>query len=588
MVLWAKVRLMDVGIETQRFKMIAKKDIKTIEKLYCVAILLILAVIYVLKFYTAVFYPFPQEYREMTMIKFAVEFAKGVNPYAVSALSSEVPSVTSVYGVLPAILCTPFVFVFGKIGVSALVVCRTLTLLMEVGCLVLTYKTLNVLTSKKYISISGVMLMCACFWRYRAFGGAFPDQWGMFANFLLMYLIVSDEARLGNICIEPMDGSDAATKKSGMNVDGRRATLYALILVLAFYIKQYFVFSVVGILVYTFIRSKKDFIKLVISGAVLTVISLLIVQIVFPLYLSEALPISQGSTESYGFGWSIGQVAYIVRHYYLVPVAFVVLGAAALVALKAIRTKTGDGAKETTVATGTTLKTVAQNVFSSYSVIQIICIFPFVLLIARNSGTYITYWFQLWFIYVVIAIMQLMNHIVDTFETERIGTKACTIVMLMTLLFTYQCRSILLEKPHSSECIANWQEAYSVLDELGSDGKILADAQFSAYLMERDIQTSEYGQCEYSGIESLNNVKASALWSKFPYAIKILEKNIAHEERVREQLKNHEYSCVAFTSIYHYGISDEELENYGYKMVKEIDLEAGNLTLDTRFFVPEK
>ena len=504
---------------------ILNKNRNLIEKIYVALVIAALVVIYVLKFYTAIKWPFLQEYREMTMIKFAEEFARGVNPYSLKALESEIPQVTSVYGVLPALMCAPFVFIFTKIGVSALIVCRVLTLAVEVLCLVLVGKTLEITSGKEYISVSGMALTAACFWRYRAFGGAFPDQWGMFMNFLLMYLVIRDEKREQ---YEPVK--------------------YAAILVGCFYVKQYFVFSVIGLLVYMFIHSKKDLIRLIYWGAGLTIASLIIVQLVFPLYLSEALPISQGSTESFGFGWSIGQVVFIARHYFLVPI---------LVTFGVLVYNRVPGTK-------------------SYALLQIICIFPLVLVIARNSGTYATYWLQLWFIYVVIVIMQIVADV------------PYVIPMITTVLFMYQCRSILIEKPHDGACFNSWQEAYDTLDELGADGNILADAHFSLYLQNHGIETSEYGQCEYSGEGSLNNVRESALWSKFPYAIKILEKNIAYENTVREKLKKHEYSVVAFSTIYHYTISDEELSEYGYKMVKRTDLEAGNLVLDTYFWVPEE
>ena len=185
--------------------------------LFCSAVLLLLILIG-LKFYSILIINIPHELREANIVAFAKSFADGKNLYNFSALKTEIPPATNQYGLLVPLLLAPFVKIGGIFGVEALRIAQLATIFIEIVGLLLVYLIIIKNCGSRLVAIFGAIVSYSCFWRYAAFGGAFPDQWGLTFALLMTYCVIRFEQQKQH-----------------------RVIIYALMCVVLFYIKQYFV-----------------------------------------------------------------------------------------------------------------------------------------------------------------------------------------------------------------------------------------------------------------------------------------------------------------------------------------------------------
>lgn len=270
--------------------------------LFCSAVFL-LVVLIGFKFYSVLIINIPHEFREVNLVAFAKSFADGKNLYSFSVLKDEIPPVTSQYGLLVPLLLAPFVKIGEIFGVEALRIAQLTTIFIEIAGLLLVYLIIMKNCGNRLFAIFGAIVSYSCFWRYAAFGGAFPDQWGLTFALLMTYCIISFEQQKRH-----------------------KVIVYALMCIILFYIKQYFVFNLVGLSLYLFFYSKKDFIKFIFCAAFFGAISALLVVKIFPLYFPEAIAITSGAVGDAGWSFSLLQIKNMAFHYYpLVSVVYICL-----------------------------------------------------------------------------------------------------------------------------------------------------------------------------------------------------------------------------------------------------------------------
>lgn len=319
----------------------------------CCVLLIVFGYFLVQSFRCILEFDTPKELREMTTVAVAHQFAQGKNPYAYSVLANEIPSVTSIYGLLVPLLMAPFIWLFSSAPLSALQVCQLLTLVMETVGTVFFYRLLHKKTENVLLALCGAFLFQSCYWRYSAFGGAFPDQWGLTLSVILMDCIHTDEKK-----------------------ERYRPLLYSVVVIGLFYCKQYFILILIGLCVYLFLYSGKDLIRFLIYGAFLGGLSVIAIWRFFPLYFAEVFPIAHGQTITGVPAYSLAQIKDLSLYYGPV-VVFCILGFI-LNFYDMIRKRSLRGEV-------------------SYELCQIIFILPPLFHIAENQGTNYTYYLQLWY-----------------------------------------------------------------------------------------------------------------------------------------------------------------------------------------------
>ena len=496
----------------------------------------------------------PKELREMTSVAVAHQFAYGHNPYSSSVLGHDIPSVTSIYGLLIPLLMSPFIRLFSVTPLSVLQICQLLTLIVEIIGAVFFYRLLVRKTGNYLLSLSGAVLFHTCYWRYSAFGGAFPDQWGLTLSVILADLLNADEQK-----------------------NHYRPLLYAVGMIGLFYIKQYFVLVLIGLCIYLLLYSKRDFIKLIIYGAILGILSVIFTYLLFPLYFSEVFPIAHGQTITGVASYSTTQILRL-SVYYGPVVLFAIIGFLTS-RYQIIRKKHLHG--EVT-----------------YELCQIIFIFPPLFHIAENQGTNYTYYLQLWYPYIILygitSASVLLRHLYHKCISPMCGKvkvlllKVCfvsvcllTALSLVKVLPSYHCPSMTAKQRES------WHNAYVLLDRYSSEGDILVSMVLSNYCLEHDITTSNYGQAEYNNLQNLENYKSSRLWRNiflFDNTEEILQRNISYNQTIKNKIYDQAYRCIALVYAGEYHLAEDDLINAGYHIAAAEELQTGTQCWYTLFY----
>ncbi len=507
------------------------------------------------KGYTVIAYNTPKEVREMSSVVFAYHFAEGDNLYAASALNQSIPPATCVYGILMPLILAPCIRILSFTPLNALQICELVTLVFEVVGAIFFYRLLCKKTSSHWLSAVGMFFFYSCYFRVDGFAGAFPDQWGLTLSVILMSAICRDELR-GHY----------------------RPGLYAAIIIGLFYTKQYFVFIVVGLCVYVFMRSKKTFGLLALYGVGGGIASIILVDCFFPLYFSEALAIMQEQVGPvFALKFSMGQV-WEINKVYVGIIVFGVLNA--FIAIYNLAKK----------------KEVKREF--SYEFCQMICMFPIVLYLAQNPGNYYAYWFQLWYPFVIVCCITstvVVLHRIYSWRYAKIRAFVlgmCAILMgcsfyqmMYTPPFFFKCDLMTDEEREA------WKHSYSILEEYAQEGDILVPMLLSNYCLENDIETVDYGHAQCNVPFTLENYKNSKLWTNFflvDYTEELLEKCIRYNDvEIRNKIADQDYSCIALTSVKDYGLTEQEVIDSGYHILTKEELPSGRQHWEVVFYIKD-
>lgn len=521
--------------------------------IYCVvySMLLLLLVGCVLsKIYIVISCDIPKEFREMNMVVFAYKFSQGINLYAKSMTESPIPVATNMYGFLPSLLMSPFVRIFSFTSLNALQICEMITLLIEIIGVICFYQIAYDRTCNHLLCIFGSIQFYGCFWRSTACGGAFPDQWGMMFALLLMRATIKDE------------------KKGKF-----RPLLYVIVIVLEFYIKQYFAFVVFGFAIYYFARTKIDILKFCLYGILVGGGSVILVQTVFPLYFIETLPMAQGQTTTNDLLYSLNQIKDISRWYY----SFISAAAFAGIIINIFMAYKKRSILE----------------LFSYEFCQIFFTLPLVIYIAQNKGATNIYYYHLWYPYIIMAGIVSLNFMIYQVKRKEkwiISSVGGILIILAMLLSVYKEKPLIINIESIKKLEfrqRTWKSAYDLFDEYSS-GPILVPAHLSIYCLDRNIETTDYGQAQFNSKRNLKNFQNSKIWPVlFPNGDILIKKNIEYYQEIRDKIHNHVYTCIAITTEGSYGLSGAELEDAGYTLLTTKELFTGQTKWETDFYVLE-
>ncbi len=519
----------------------------------CCLILLFIILAVGYKLYTIFSLDVPLEFREMNMIAFADAFARGKNQYSRDILNSTMPEVTNVYGFIMPLLLTPFVRIGKAAGISALQTCEAVCIGIECLCLFLTYRIIYLRNKDRLSAIGGAAVMFSCMWRYTACGGAFPDPLGIAAEFFLVYII--------------------ATAEKYRNYD---PALYACILVGMFYIKQYYFFPVLGMGIYLLIRSHKLFLRFAVSGILIGVLSLLVVNAAFPLYFTEAFPVSQGSTFSSDLYYSLSQIPEQIIRSYKLPIMFLIASPVLFFICRKTDAKT---------------KLLTDPTLLRYEVIQCFVILLPCAMIAKNLGTRYTYYLQLWWPYVIIVSFSLLPGLLKRFGSlfplkESYLTLAAVLLVFLSIA---DCSSMIISEPLTPDQKQSWDQAYTLLDQYSENGEMLVSSHLSNYCLEHNIPTPDYGQAEYNSEQALLRYLASPIWPRlFPDAETIFRQNIDYKQQIMDNINSRHYSGIALTDTGGYLLDPEDILDAGYHEEARLELVTGQEKWETVFFSREQ
>lgn len=483
----------------------------------------------------------PKELREAVTLKLADDFSKGINPYSIKALEGERPALFNCYGFINSIIVA---LVMNIMHIPASLAGTIITIVYKIGSLILTGIISYQITKNKLLSIWSAVLMYGCFWRYVPCGGVFPDQLGLFLTILIYWIMMKGEKEK---TFHPL--------------------VLASLIVILFYIKLYFVAFAVGIAVFLFLKDRKSFNCFIISGVILGVLSILLVNQVFPLYFAQAV-FYMGSFTETDIAYSVKQMLGMGKYYMLPIVVLIAWGVRQL--------RNTDGEKKWKRFS------LWQNshLFIYYLIIQIICMGMCLLYFGTNDGTWLTYHLQL----LLPGVIILCTYVLGQWKCSN---RHFVLLIMTMLLSALQVAPLNVDTSLKTEQIDTWNKVYAKLDSYGEGSELLLAPPLNYYCVDNNIYTAHYGHS--NGIQEVCVQK----WNTspiaqliFPNVEEIYIQNKNYKNIIREKVLKGEYDYIGI------GAGDFDLTeadfSQAYHLASKVDLYAGNHRWEMLFYTRKK
>ena len=506
--------------------MIEKKPIRLIE-LLCI---IFLFCCFVLELRCWIYPDIPKELREGTLIAIASQFASGVNPYIVPS-NGGMP-VFYMYGFMAPLVAGA---VSAVTGLSVLITSTICYAVYKISACIL----MGALIYKKHkrweLALLSASMLYACFWRYTVYGGVFPDALGLFLAMLLYYVFVV-----------------------GIEKGKQHPVLLAFIVTIMFYTKIYFAFTFLGIAVYFLVYEKREFLKFMIAGAILCISSIVVVNLVFPLYFTEAVLYMSGSPD-YSILYSLKQLVALGKLFPLpiVAVAVYVLYRGA----------------------GFIKKKISMEHFFGFPLIFFFCMLFVAVYFGRNDGTWLTYFLQLLVPALIMLFCEAYVFGTDNFTGSKsnhpllkgIGTdgwKGGVFYAILAILLLVPMVPYSLNRSLDDSQLSEWENLYNEMDSIReyrpSDDVLILGTPFAFYCIRNGLNTIDAGECQYINgkvMDKWNNDKQLQLL--FPYAKDIYDCFQNETHSVRNKILNEEAEYIIIDDdIYDYDMDGDILASY--------------------------
>lgn len=518
-----------------------KKEQTKKEKIFFIILFLFLILCVTLEMKGWSYFHIPKELRESVTLKLADDFSKGINPYSIQMLEGERPALFNCYGFANSLIAAVVMRVF---HISASLACTIISVLYKIGTLVLTWAISRKRTQSRMLGLWAVILMYGCFWRYVPCGGAFPDQLGLFLTVLVYWII-----------------------RGGEKEKNFHPLLLVVIMIILFYTKLYFAAYTIGVAVFLYLKDKKSFFTFLIGGVGLGVISILMVNKIFPLYFTESI-FYMGSFTGIDIFYSIKQMLALGK-YYMLPIVAILVWFYVIV-IKAWRRDRQNLFSEW----------INSNPFICYLVIQIICMGFCLLYFGTNDGTWLTYHLQL----LLPGVIFLCT---DLFGQWKSSERGSVFLMAILLLAVLQVAPLNIDTSLTREQIDTWDKVYARLDSYSEGKELLLSPPLSYYCVDNDIYTSHYGHS--NGIQAVcvqkwNDSKIAQIL--FPNAERIYNQNENYKKIIQKKVLSGEYDYIGIGAG-DFGLTTEDF-SFAYQLENKVDMYAGNHRWEMFFYTKKK
>lgn len=486
---------------------------------------------------------YPSEILEPANVALTNLFYEGKSPYTLSALSWDVPGVNYDYPFLTSLVVAGLSHLTGIGTVSCHYYLSYLSIVLS-G--IIGYIIIRQYAKTTVAPVLGAFLFVLCHWRF-GFVSAAPDDFGEFLFILTLCFAVMPKIR-------------------------NKPLLCSIGVTLCFYTKQYFVFAALGLFIYFLFYSKKTAFKFFLYMLVINIVCAVIISVFWPLYWTYTIMFLYAgcfSGDGFGFSYLLGQMKYLAA-------IFVGLFAILVVALvKIIKRMKVEGSRLSKLRP-------KENDALSLFIIQIPVMFVPLVFFGRNDGAFLSYFLQLWMPSIVVVALVAFEEM----KPEKREWLFWGIYIAITVFTIYFGLGKLPMHKLSAEEAAAWNKADSIIDEYRKKGDIYYSRALSYRAFELgndDCLCGHDGEVNMETLEKWEN--SAALQKMFPYAGRIIQKNLDYRLDVQIKAALHEHSLVSFEENgYSMLFSREILEGWGYNFVDEIELQLGNMPYTVVFY----
>ncbi|MBQ9437428.1 MAG: hypothetical protein IJU50_03780 [Lachnospiraceae bacterium] len=507
---------------------------------------------------------YPKELRESAQAAIASDFSKGINPYALEALEGEDFPNFYMYGWLyPALIAAAARLT----GVSILIVSVGFHIFFKLGACFFMGLTVYIKRKNLTASLLCAALLYPCFWRYVVFGGVFPDAFGMFLTSLLYFLM-----------------------ETGIKKRKSYPLAMALVGLLMFHTKFYFVFTLIGVAVYLFFRNKKAFLLYALSGTGLGLLSIGIVNALLPMYFTSTI-LYMAVVESYSWLYSLKQLVGLGRYF---PIPILLLLFFFTTSLWAFARKR---------------ESFSYADHFTFPMVQVLCILPFNLYVSTSDGTWQTYYLQLLMPASILLFGDVFCELLQESRKEILATSvilpaflpaglsqlckklikslqspaALTLFLLAILLPIWRYAVCV---PMNREEIQEWENLYARLDEItaAADTMLLAP-ELGFYCTDHNLYLLDEGHCYYINEECVKQWEGSPLLQAlFPHAKLLFERFEKKAAQVNGDIGEGVPEYVAVdTNWSEFFLQEENLEER-YKLEESHTVTTGLFRMDVDIY----
>jgi hypothetical protein len=390
--------------------------------------------------------PYPIEYREGAAQVMTQFFLKGENPFSVE----NQPLGMNNYGIMYSLFVLPFAALFG----NTLLVHRTVTFFFILLSYLLVFQTTSRLNGDHFFAFAGAALVVMGL-AARAGLGAYPSAMGEFL-FLAGILI-------------PFQRS----------FDRLALVLSAVLCVIAYYTKPYFVlsFGIVASYLFVFVSKRKGLIYSLLF-VILFVLSFLVVRFIFKLYFIDTLVSNLSNTTSNSFVYVSRQLLEFAREFYpiLIPGLILLLMNIGQVSFKGLPGALDFGSLD---------RPLISRPMNYIAYFFIICSLTFILVLGRNPGSYMNYVYQILLPPFILLLLQSIR------PSTRFTLIFISLLLLNMMMFGWlRFNPGFLQQKDSKA----WARLYQAV---GSSKHILNNPVITSEMVRLGTPPVDSGQTEY-------------------------------------------------------------------------------------------
>ena len=393
--------------------------------------------------------PYQIEYREGAAPVMTQFFLNGENPFSLR----NQPLGMNNYGFIYSLFVTPFAALFG----NTLLVHRIVTLFFMILSSLLIFHTTSRVNSDRFFALAGAVLVGMGL-AARAGLGAYPSTMGMFL-FLAGILI-------------PFNRS----------FDSRALVLSAVLCVIAYYTKPYFVlaFGIVASYVFVFVSKRKGLFYSFLFVSVFAV-SFIIVRFIFNFYFIDTIVSNLSNTTNNTFGYMGRQLVEFDKEFF----PLLILGLT-LIYLNIGKLRSRKVSFSRFFNNFLSLDQPLVSLHLNYIVyFFVFSSLTFTLVLGRNPGSYMNYIYQILLPPFSLLLFQYIKPL------TRFAFIASSLILLNMISFgQLRFNPVFLQQKDSSD----WARLYQAI---GSSKHILNNPLITSEMIRLGVPPVDSGQTEY-------------------------------------------------------------------------------------------
>ncbi len=491
----------------------------------------------------------PNEYRECANVLMTMELMKGNNPYALSALSGDLPPFIYLYGPLYSLITAGIGTLLNAIGLMVDIV--LLHYIVTFICIMAASSFAFYLVWKKAgsltLGVAAFIFLIYCSWRYN-YVNAVPDCLGLVLMMLILFFL----------SVRDFKGKEI---------------LCGVFTVAIFFTKQYFLLIAGTAVIFLILfKGVKALLKYLISFGITAAIVYALLKINCPLFETYmfyfakgpgkgiASTVTRGDVKMTGMEYNFQQIMSLGGIFFMFFLSEFICclyflsaflsewktlktsGAAGKTGIPGFLSRAGEAGQKAGIDEFDILMLIHMGVSG-------ICL----MYIGRNDGAWLSYYLELFVPALIMGGLVFFKKLgLKASEKGLYGLNKRTSFLilsaycLMLLGFTItRADERLPVSPLSAEDHAEWEKAEKILDD--NPGDMYLYPLLGYYGIHHDIYVYNSGQPFVVSEKFLNSYnKHPDMQEKYPYAGEIFNSHLEFRKQLREKVLKGDYSVVSY------------------------------------------